>query len=188
MSRVIVLASRCKMTKLSAELTAIFSLNNFSVCVKNNNKKVLMQNENCIDVCGDHVGTCCTTGCMKLFDNDKNKQWKEQGSFIYKNIQMKDGYFDVHLLCGKKNIITFLTPLKKQQSDAFLFYKDKGLTCRESEIISFVILGCSNKYITEQLAISRATLKSHLNNIYRKIREKGAIPEYIPANRIKQKH
>lgn len=67
----------------------------------------------------------------------------------------------------------------------FLFYKDKGLTRRESEIISFVILGYSNKYITEELAISRATLKSHLNNIYRKIREKGAFPEYIPVNRIK---
>jgi len=170
--------------ELCEEFTAVFAINDFSVCVKNRNKKVLMQNKPCLDVCGDKIGSRCNDGCMELFNNDKKKQWKEQGSCVYKNILMNNDYFDVHLLCGNENIITFLMPLKKQQSDAFLFYKDKGLTRRESEIISFVIQGYSNRYITKQLTISMATLKSHLNNIYRKLREKGVLPEYIPANRV----
>ena len=42
------------------------------------------------------------------------------------------------------------------------------LTKRESEVMALVAKGLSNDDITQKLCISRATLSSHLNHIYKK--------------------
>jgi len=41
----------------------------------------------------------------------------------------------------------------------------------------------SNQEICESLSISKATLRTHLNNIYRKCRDLGEEPKFVPANR-----
>ena len=172
------------MTSSCEEFVAAFAINEFNVCIKDADKTVLIQDDRCAAICGNRIGTRCVTGCMALYDSDENPQWKNQGSRVYKSTLVGKEYFDIHILCGDRNIITVLVPLKKQQSKALSFYQDMGLTRREMEVISLVIQGCSNKCIIGQLAISKATLKSHLNSIYRKTRENGAKPKYIPANRI----
>jgi DNA-binding NarL/FixJ family response regulator len=43
------------------------------------------------------------------------------------------------------------------------------LTDQEKLILTLLSMGCNTKDITEQLVVSRNTLKSHLGNIYRKI-------------------
>jgi DNA-binding NarL/FixJ family response regulator len=45
----------------------------------------------------------------------------------------------------------------------------ESLTQREEEVLGRLTKGCSNKEIAETLFISERTVKSHLNNIYRKI-------------------
>jgi LuxR family transcriptional regulator, positive regulator of biofilm formation len=45
-----------------------------------------------------------------------------------------------------------------------------GLTLRESELLSLLVLGLSNQRIAERLFISVPTVKSHLSSIYRKIK------------------
>ena len=64
------------------------------------------------------------------------------------------------------------------------YYREKGLTKRETEIVSLAIQGNSNCGICEMLSISKATLKTHLNNVYRKFRDLGEIPEFIPTCRL----
>jgi DNA-binding NarL/FixJ family response regulator len=44
-----------------------------------------------------------------------------------------------------------------------------SLTSRESEILTLVDQGCSNKDIARQLAISSATVKNHMHNILQKL-------------------
>jgi len=172
------------MTSLYKEFMTVFAQNDFGVCIKDVDNTVLMQDEQCPTICRSRTGSRCLTGCMAVYESDKKQQWESQGSRFYKSVALGNEYFDVHFLCGKKHIVTFLVPLEKQQSKALSFYEKMDLTRREMEIISMVIQGNSNKFIAERLAISRATLKSHLNSVYRKTREKGASPEYIPANRI----
>lgn len=47
------------------------------------------------------------------------------------------------------------------------------LTKREQEIVALVCVGLANKVIARRLGISEGTVKSHLNQIYRKLGVQG---------------
>lgn len=161
------------------------ALNNSQVgcCVKDHNKKVLFQNNDCLKVCGDQLGQTCSEGCMELYANDHTQQWKDKGSCVYKNSYMHEQFFDVTVLCSDSHLITFLQPLNDKHEAALAFYRNAGLTKKELAIITAVIQGKSNAEICELLFISKATLKTHLNNVYRKVREQGYEPEHLPYAR-----
>ena len=55
------------------------------------------------------------------------------------------------------------------QRDEFWPGARQGLTQRESEILSFVVNGLSNRAIATKLVIGEETVKSHLSSIYRKL-------------------
>jgi len=55
------------------------------------------------------------------------------------------------------------------QSDQFWPGARQGLTQRESEILSLVVTGLSNRGIAAKLVIGEETVKSHLSSIYRKL-------------------
>jgi DNA-binding NarL/FixJ family response regulator len=55
------------------------------------------------------------------------------------------------------------------QSDQFWPGARHGLTQRESEILSLVVTGASNRGIAAKLVIGEETVKSHLSSIYRKL-------------------
>lgn len=55
------------------------------------------------------------------------------------------------------------------QRDEFWPGARRGLTQRESEILSFMVSGLSNRAIAVRLVISDETVKSHLRSIYRKL-------------------
>jgi DNA-binding NarL/FixJ family response regulator len=55
------------------------------------------------------------------------------------------------------------------QRDEFWPGARQGLTQRESEILSFVVDGLSNRGIANKLVISEETVKTHLRSIYRKL-------------------
>jgi DNA-binding NarL/FixJ family response regulator len=55
------------------------------------------------------------------------------------------------------------------QRDEFWPGVRQGLTQRESEILSFVVNGLSNRAIATKLVIGDETVKSHLSSIYRKL-------------------
>ncbi|WP_405164872.1 response regulator transcription factor [Nocardia sp. NBC_01499] len=57
----------------------------------------------------------------------------------------------------------------RMQRDEFWPGARQGLTQRESEIMSFMVTGLSNRGIATRLIISDETVKSHLRSIYRKL-------------------
>ncbi len=57
----------------------------------------------------------------------------------------------------------------RMQRDEFWPGARQGLTQRESEILSFVVTGLSNRAIATKLVIGDETVKSHLRSIYRKL-------------------
>jgi DNA-binding CsgD family transcriptional regulator len=154
-----------------------------AVCVKDSGKRVLMQNERCIGVCGDQQGALCELGCMELYAQDASQQWKDWGTRMYKNSDINGGFYDVTLLCSTDHIITFLQPLEEKYEMALAHYRGKGLTRRETEVIALTIQGVSNSQICKRLSISKATLRTHLNNVYKKLRDAGEPLEFIPPNR-----
>ena len=55
------------------------------------------------------------------------------------------------------------------QSNQFWPGARQGLTQRESEILSLVVTGLSNRGIAAKLMIGEETVKTHLSSIYRKL-------------------
>ncbi|MGB5111135.1 MAG: response regulator transcription factor [Mycobacterium sp.] len=55
------------------------------------------------------------------------------------------------------------------QRDEFWPGVRQGLTQRESEILSYVVSGLSNRGIAHKLVIGEETVKTHLSSIYRKL-------------------
>jgi ATP/maltotriose-dependent transcriptional regulator MalT len=55
------------------------------------------------------------------------------------------------------------------QSDEFWPGARQGLTQRESEVLSLMVTGLSNRGIAGRLVVSDETVKSHLRAIYRKL-------------------
>lgn len=49
----------------------------------------------------------------------------------------------------------------------------KGLSNRETEVVSLVVRGLSNKDVAGQLFVTEKTVKFHLTNIYRKMSVKS---------------
>ena len=61
-------------------------------------------------------------------------------------------------------------PFLAQDLESKLSKLDNSLTKREKEIISFLFLGLPNKRISHKLHISEMTVKTHLNNIFKKMK------------------
>src|SRR6478735_6870705 len=57
----------------------------------------------------------------------------------------------------------------RMQRDEFWPGARQGLTQRESEILSYVVNGLSNRGIASKLVIGDETVKTHLRSIYRKL-------------------
>jgi DNA-binding NarL/FixJ family response regulator len=57
----------------------------------------------------------------------------------------------------------------RMQRDEFWPGARQGLTQRESEILSLVVNGLSNRGIASKLVIGDETVKTHLRSIYRKL-------------------
>jgi DNA-binding NarL/FixJ family response regulator len=57
----------------------------------------------------------------------------------------------------------------RMQRDEFWPGARHGLTQRESEILSLVVNGLSNRAIASRLVIGDETVKTHLRSIYRKL-------------------
>lgn len=169
---------------LSYILECSLQAGDIAVCVKDSAKKVLMQNDSCRRICGVRLGETCEQGCMDLHAKDHSRQWNNWGSHVYRNSVVQGNSFDITLLCTAGHIVTFLQPLKDKYEKALAYYRDKGLTKRELEVISLAIRGASNAEICDQLSISRSTLRTHLNKVYAKLRESGDMPEFIPATRL----
>jgi DNA-binding NarL/FixJ family response regulator len=60
---------------------------------------------------------------------------------------------------------------------------DASLTARETEIVRLVALGKTNAEVAEQLEITDGTVKTHLNNIFKKLGVRNRIELAIHASR-----
>ena len=164
-------------------LDSVLDAGAFATCVKDRKRRVLLQNPGCLNICGDKQGEVCDLGCMELLSDDNAGQWDDWGSRVYKNSFVHGAFYDVTLLCSDQHIVSFLQPLKEKHAQAMAYYQEKGLTARESEIIALTIQGVSNSAILDRLSISKATLRTHLNKIYSKLRDLGEEPRFIPGHR-----
>jgi DNA-binding CsgD family transcriptional regulator len=68
-------------------------------------------------------------------------------------------------LTGLLNEITEQSKIRSEGTDALL----NGLTERQRKVFDLIVSGKTNKEIMAELFIEQSTLKSHINEIYRKL-------------------
>lgn len=136
-------------------------------CIKNTEKEVLFQNEICLNACGDMKGQVCTKGCMSSYA-------PIPGMTLIKNSEVDNGIVDAVVINDGKTLTTLLhlntkseEETKKERAKLLSF----GLSKSEITIFLLVMQGKKNSQILKDLFISKATLKTHLNNIYKKLPE-----------------
>lgn len=144
------------------------------LCVKDQEKRVLFQNENSISTCGNMTGQVCDKTCMKLYKTIEECSAISEGMKLFKATDIEGHKVDALIVNDGDKITTMLYPLdeseeKFQKQEAY--FREKGLTKSEIRIMQMVLQGMTNANIAEKLFISKATLKTHLNNIYKKLPE-----------------
>ena len=81
----------------------------------------------------------------------------------------------LYLQANKRNITKLTNEIKtlsgNQSSDFDSLFNE--LTDRQKEVYNLIILGLSNKEIMSKLFIEQSTLKTHINQIYKKLNIKS---------------
>jgi DNA-binding CsgD family transcriptional regulator len=158
------------------------------VCVRDSGQNVLSQNEASTALCGDRVGSACEEGCITLCKEDRSRAEDAEGTRLYADAELFGSPHDVTVIQSGEQRITLIQPLEARHQRALSAFTDAGLTPRENEVIELVVRGASNADICQQLCISHATLRTHLNRAYRKAREHGVPPVDLPPSRQAELH
>lgn len=143
------------------------------ICVKKLDQEVISQNEACKKLCGNMVGKICDKGCMSNYESpDDAESNLSEGMTLVKNAIVDGSVIDAVIINDGKTLTTIIYSLEKKmktidQNQEQL--KSFGLTKSEVTIFTMVMRGSKNAQICKSLFISKATLKTHLNNIYKKL-------------------
>lgn len=137
------------------------------ICIKNMAKEVQFQNDLCIKACGVQLGNICTHTCMSEYS-------PVSGMTLFKNLIIDNKSFDAVVINDGQKLTTLLHMNSKSEDDRRR-EKEKlqsfGLSKSEIAVFSLVLEGKKNSQIIKELFISMSTLKTHLNNIYKKLPE-----------------
>lgn len=139
------------------------------VCVKDAQGKVLSQNEKCKNICGSRINEICKDGCMKDYTLRDESEVLVEAPKTINNVQGLEQVCDAVVINSGSNIITFLFSRQEQIEAELLMFKKFGLTKMEQSVARMLLEGLTNKEIAERLFISVATIKTHINNLYRKL-------------------
>ncbi|WII71171.1 LuxR C-terminal-related transcriptional regulator [Bdellovibrio sp. 22V] len=142
------------------------------LCVRGQDKRVLFQNENCVKTCGLMMGEVCAKACNTLYTQVEECSAISEGMRLFKAVDVEGHKVDALIVNDGERITTLLYPLDEDQEKfkkQELYFQERGLTKSEIRIMQMVLQGMTNASIAEKLFISKATLKTHLNNIYKKL-------------------
>jgi DNA-binding CsgD family transcriptional regulator len=145
------------------------------VCVAGHDGKIIFQNKVCVSLCPVTKGTVC-----HLFSNDSHLSShlsKEQlaniditEGMIFRKCQIiMNTLVDVVTINDGSTLTTMLYPLTNHIQKLHVLLKEYDLSKRELEVAYLMLDGRSNEAIAHELFISKATLKTHINRIYKKI-------------------
>ncbi len=137
------------------------------VCVKSPETNiVLYQNEKSVDICGEKSGDACTL-CQ---DNSNQSLFESVASpDIKKNLKTIDHkVYDAVQISQSNTIVTILNSLEDKQKDMDVLLESLNLTEREKDIARMLVFQKTNAEISSALFISESTLRTHLNNVYKK--------------------
>lgn len=144
-------------------------LGNTGICVKSKDTTVEYQNSVCEKICGNQQGKKCIKGCvLKINANESNQVFKP-GFELFRNMNVDASSVDCVIFNDGEKIITLLVNNQEIIQQQLNLIKKYKLSASELNIIKKFLEGTTNTEIAKQLFISKSTLRTHLNNIYKKL-------------------
>ena len=143
----------------------------FGICIKNTAQFVESQDELCKKICGDQTGKKCEKGCMEAFSQIDKEDSLRFGFHHFKNIEVDGQKIDAVVFFDGEELTTHMVPRKILSEKSLQTMLQQGLSAAELNVVRLMLDGLSNNEIAEKLFISRSTLKTHINNIYKKVPE-----------------
>lgn len=163
------------------EYKDLLNTNKIGFCEKNSAGAVLYQNKTCILICGKKKGARCTFGCMKNMCDDLCAD--EYGFSLHKNIfEEKSINVDAVKIRTPNKIFTFLYDKTPFIISVLIELKKNHLTKTEEVIAKLILAGKNNSDIANLLNVSKKTIHTHLNNLYKKI------PENLKLTKIRNRN
>lgn len=153
---------------LEFNLKSFFS-KRFGICIKDQGRKILFQNQFCNQNFGCQRLKNCENVCSQSNGETSPFPSFTEGMKLFKFKNNIGQIYDVVIINDGKYILTISYLLTDKIKRELEFLKNFQLSLRELEVISFVLQGMSNLEISHILFISQATLRTHLNNIYKKL-------------------
>lgn len=132
-------------------------------CEKDLYQRILKQDRRCIQWCGRRTGQVCSDGCMQA------PLIQSHGTQVKRVTTPHGQVVDAVILRNAECLVTVLNPWPTGKWDESALPGTQELTARESQILALIQRGASNRAIQLELRIRPSTLKTHLNNLYRKL-------------------
>lgn len=148
------------------------SLFNLGICIKSKDASVEYQNPRCEEICGKQLCKVCNQGCILKLNAETNEIVFKSGFKQYRNLSINGNKVDCIVAQNGENIITFLLESQSAIEQQLVLIKKYRLSQSEINIMRLFLEGNKNSEIAEKLFISKSTLRTHLNNIYKKLPEK----------------
>lgn len=111
---------------------------------------------------------------MKFYNasNSGEREFLDSVSMrIHKDVHGDRGSCDVVVIHSQDRIISILYPRERLVEADLLLFKRYGLTDAERTILLMVLDEIPNSEIAKRLFISLSTVKTHINNLYKKLPE-----------------
>lgn len=145
-------------------------------CIRNNNGEVIFQNANSIENCCKDATLQCHLRCLPYIESSFKFKEIKSGLHLFKNKIIEKKEYDILVFKGDINTLILLYPIKDQIDDIKMRWKKSGLSPREIEVLTEKFLGAKNSEIAKKLYISKSTVKTHINNIFKKFNGR---PEWL---------
>jgi DNA-binding CsgD family transcriptional regulator len=145
------------------------NLNKVGICIKSQDETVEHQNELCIKTCGNQVGKKCEKGCMLHYKNSSVDAAFDRGFKLLKNLDSDGHSLDAVMFNDGQKLTTLFYDKAEVLKNQMEFIKRFSLSKAELSVIEKFLAGYKSREIADQLFISKATLRTHLNNIYKKL-------------------
>lgn len=138
-------------------------------CIRDSENNITYQNRNSKKKCS-HLGhLLCQNRCLPHIKASSKINEVEFGPHYLKHKFIEGIEYDIILFKSFTKTLILLFPLKDQLINLKNKWSKKGITPREIEILTLKFYNKKNLDIAKTLFISKSTVKTHINNIFKKI-------------------